>query len=144
MCHVGNGTNFQKDFTEYLGNDEQVNLASTLRNKNVRICDKQYSEEHLPRILIREHAPHRCIETFQGVSKYMTKMTKNGPEDTIHGVFQKVLNQVFHHRLSRLLSSLETKRNSQMKYWKEVGGKTSFSSKERLPGDFCQKVKVAC
>lgn len=36
--------------------------------------------------------------------------------------FHKVLNKVSHHRLSRILNSLETKRHAQIKYWKETAG----------------------
>lgn len=89
----------------------------------------------MPHVLIKEHAPHGPIETFEGISKYVTK---KGPGDTIHMDFQKVLNKVSHHRLSRILSSLETKRNSQMKYWKKSIEENSFYSRERSPGDFCQ------
>jgi len=65
-------------------------------------------------------------------------MTKKGPGDTTHMDFQKVLSKVSHHRLSRISSSLETKRNSQMKYWKERVGENSFDSRGRSPRDFSE------
>lgn len=89
----------------------------------------------MPHILIKDHAPYRSIENFEGVSKYMSK---KGQGDTIHVDSQKVLNKLSNHRLLRILSSLETKRNSQMKHWKERVGENSFYSTERSPGNFCQ------